>query len=77
MIIATEQRRARIKHTCHDCAGVIRPGEVYTRNLYAYDGRRYSLRRCDACDYWLAHLNPRDLPDHDDRSEGWLVEFLS
>ena len=45
-----ERPKARKKHTCCECRGVIQPGELYHRHRGVWDGRGCSFRVCNDCE---------------------------
>lgn len=42
--------RARKSHTCSLCHRSIEPGEIYNRQVNAYDGRAWTFKTCVQCD---------------------------
>ena len=47
------KRRARKKHRCTACHGIITPREVYTRITSLFDGSWDSAKRCADCQHMI------------------------
>ena len=50
MIISSTRPKARKKHRCEFCMGLIQPGEHYHRKTDVTDGRMYTLKVCEPCE---------------------------
>lgn len=67
--ICTQMRKARKKHRCSYCHGVIQPGERYEHYTGKYDGEIYVWKAHEACmfvaqEIW-EYADPDDGMDHD------------
>jgi hypothetical protein len=45
-----EERKARKQHKCIECRGVIPVGEAYHYYSGAWEGKGFSVKRCNDCD---------------------------
>ena len=49
--------KARKHNTCHECQGVIQPGEIYHKRTGCHEGAYYTMSTCADCEALFARVN--------------------
>ena len=51
-----KSQTARLAHTCHECSGLIKPGEKYIVTSGIWDGRPERFKMCPHCNELFNHF---------------------
>lgn len=72
--ISSEYRKARKRHRCDYCHGIIEPGEKYHHYVGKFDGNLYAWKSHEKCEFMAQELwdyiDPDDGMDADQFMEG-------
>ena len=79
MIISSTRPKARKRHRCEFCTGLIQPGEHYQRKTDVTDGRVSTLKVCEPCDdmtweVWMYFEMGYDEGVSTDDFRDWAIE---